>query len=101
VEVKDLGEEIRCAVRDTGPGISRENLSRLFSKFEQFGEPVMPDEKGSGLGLVISKSIVGAHGGRIWAESELDKGSSFIFTIPKDRRREKSGTIPSSGKEQN
>jgi signal transduction histidine kinase/HAMP domain-containing protein len=101
VEVKDLGEEVRCAVRDTGLGISTENLPRLFSKFEQFGKRSASPETGSGLGLVISKSIIEAHGGRIWAESELGKGSSFIFTIPKDRRRSKSETISLSGKEHN
>ena len=87
VEVRDLGENVQCAVRDTGSGISAENLPRLFSKFEQFGKTGKFSEKGSGLGLVISKSIVEAHGGRIWAESEFGKGSSFIFTLPKDRRR--------------
>ena len=87
VEVKDLGENVQCAVRDTGPGISAENLPRLFRKFEQFGKAGRSSEKGSGLGLVISKSIIEAHGGRIWAESEFGKGSSFIFTLPKDRRR--------------
>lgn len=93
VEVKDLGEEVRCAVEDTGPGISKENLSRLFSKFEQFGKPTTTAEKGSGLGLVISKSIIEAHGGRIWAESEPGKGSSFIFTLPKQHRQKKLGEI--------
>lgn len=85
-EVKDLGEEVRCAVKDTGPGISPENLSRLFSKFEQFGKPTTSAEKGSGLGLVISKNIIEAHGGKIWAESKLGEGSSFVFTLPKKQK---------------
>jgi signal transduction histidine kinase/HAMP domain-containing protein len=89
VEVRDLGGEVRCAVKDTGPGISEANLSRLFSKFEQFGKDPGPAEKGSGLGLVISKSIIEAHGGGIWAESELGKGSSFIFTLPKQQPQKK------------
>jgi signal transduction histidine kinase len=93
VEVRDLGEEVRCAVKDTGPGISKENLSRLFSKFEQFGKPTTHSEKGSGLGLVISKSILEAHGGKIWAESEPGKGSSFIFTLPKQHAKKKLGEI--------
>lgn len=87
VEVRDLGEEVRCAVKDTGPGIPPENIERLFNKFEQFGKPTTSSEKGSGLGLVISKSIVEAHGGRIWAESEIGKGTSFIFTLPKKPKR--------------
>lgn len=88
VEVRDLGEEVRCAVKDTGVGISKENFSRLFGKFEQFGKPGPSTEKGSGLGLLISKSIVEAHGGRIWAESEPGKGSSFLFTLPKNQSRQ-------------
>ncbi len=91
VEVRDLGEEVRCAVKDTGSGISKENLSQLFNKFEQFGKPTVSSEKGSGLGLVISKSIIEAHGGRIWVESELGKGSSFNITLPKKQRQEKLG----------
>jgi signal transduction histidine kinase/HAMP domain-containing protein len=94
VEVRDLGEEVRCAVKDTGPGIAPENLARLFSKFEQFGKPTASSEKGSGLGLVISKSIVEAHGGRIWAESEPGQGTAFIFTLPKKpKRKQKLGEI--------
>lgn len=93
-EVKDLGDEAQCAVRDTGPGIAPENLSRLFSKFEQFGKPTTSSEKGSGLGLVISKSIIEAHGGRIWAESELGKGTAVIFTVSKKpKRKQKLGEI--------
>jgi len=93
VEIKDLGAEVRCAVKDTGRGISEENLSRLFSKFEQFGKPMLDSEKGSGLGLVITRSIVIAHGGRIWVESEEGKGASFIFTLPKHQHKKKLGEI--------
>ncbi len=93
VEVRDLGEEVRCAVKDTGSGISNENLSKLFSKFEQFGKPTVSAEKGSGLGLVISKSIIEAHGGRMGVESELGKGSTFFFILPKQHRQKKLGEI--------
>jgi len=94
VTVKDLGEEVQCAVKDTGRGMTPENIQRLFNKFEQFGKPTTGSEKGSGLGLVITKSIVEAHGGRIWAESELGKGSSFVFTLPKRQgKKQKLGEI--------
>ena len=94
VEVRDLGEEVRCAVKDTGPGISEENLKRLFSKFEQFGKPTTSTEKGSGLGLVISQSIVLAHGGRIWAESKPGEGTILFFTLPKKpKKKQKLGEI--------
>ncbi len=94
VEVADRGDNIFCMVKDTGPGISAENLGRLFSKFEQFGQPGASGEKGSGLGLVISKSIIDAHGGRIWAESVLGQGTSFLFELPKQqKRKQKLGEI--------
>jgi signal transduction histidine kinase len=89
VEAKDLGAKIECVVEDTGPGISEENLPKLFSKFQQVGKAKIGSEKGSGLGLAIAKSIVEAHGGRIGAESELGKGSRFIFTLPKQHQGEK------------
>lgn len=89
VEVKDLGEEVRCSVKDTGPGISQENISRLFSKFEQFGKAVGSKEKGTGLGLVISKNIIDAHGGRMGVESEIGQGATFFFILPKHQKRKR------------
>ncbi len=65
-------------IKDTGSGIDPEILPRLFSKFA-----TKSDHKGTGLGLFISKSIVEAHGGRIWAENNADgKGATFAFSIP-------------------
>ncbi len=89
VGAKDLGAGVECMIEDTGPGIAGENLPKLFSKFQQVGKTKIGSEKGSGLGLAIAKSIVEAHGGRIWAESELGKGSRFIFTLPKQHQGEK------------
>ncbi len=69
-------------VRDTGVGMSPEVLERLFTKFFRAdnGKKFRPD--GSGLGLYIAKNILAAHGGEIWAQSELGKGSVFYFTLP-------------------
>jgi len=67
------------SVVDTGPGIPPENLPRIFDRFWQGREAW---RAGSGLGLSIAKGIVEAHGGRIWAESQPGKGSSFFFTVP-------------------
>ena len=72
---------MRFAVRDTGPGIRRDDLPKLFQKFQQLGGPSQK-VSGTGLGLAICKEIVECHGGRIWAESDLGKGSVFIFTLP-------------------
>ena len=71
--------EIRISVRDTGCGIPPEMLDLVFQRFWQVGEN---DRRGSGLGLYISKSIVEAHGGRMWAESTADAGSTFVITLP-------------------
>ncbi|MBL7210455.1 MAG: PAS domain S-box protein [Candidatus Omnitrophica bacterium] len=75
-------DEIDCYVLDSGIGISREELPKAFSKFEQFGRKPGVGEKGTGLGLSIVKGIIEKHKGRIWAESELGKGSKFSFTLP-------------------
>jgi CheY-like chemotaxis protein len=68
-------------VRDTGIGISREQQSRVFNSFEQADGGISRKFGGTGLGLAITKRIVEMMDGRIWVESELGKGSSFIFTI--------------------
>jgi len=70
-------------VADSGRGIAQEDLPKVFNKFEQFGRVAGPGEKGTGLGLSIVKGLVEQHGGRIRVESELGKGSKFIFTLPK------------------
>ncbi|MFH2204077.1 MAG: PAS domain-containing sensor histidine kinase, partial [Elusimicrobiota bacterium] len=75
---------LRVSVEDTGPGIAAEDMPRLFSSFEQFG-PAKSMTGGTGLGLAICKQIVEKHGGRIWAESELGKGTRFCFTLPAGR----------------
>ncbi|NTU42847.1 MAG: PAS domain S-box protein [Nitrospirales bacterium] len=75
----DEGSEVRIEVRDTGIGISPEHLPYIFDAFYRGTR----DTKGSGLGLSIAKTIVEAHGGRIWVESSPGKGSSFSFTLPK------------------
>lgn len=71
--------EIRVAVEDTGPGIPAENLEAIFGRFSQVGRR---DRRGLGLGLYISRCILEAHGGRIWAESPPGGGSTFFFTLP-------------------
>lgn len=70
------------SVADTGPGIGAEQLPHIFDRFWQ-GRPT--DRRGAGLGLAIAKGIVEAHGGRIWAESALGRGSTFFFTLPTPR----------------
>ncbi|MFH1314517.1 MAG: ATP-binding protein, partial [Candidatus Eisenbacteria bacterium] len=64
-------------------GIAEEDMSRLFQKFTQFNRQIGPGDRGTGLGLAISRELVSLWGGRIWAASELGKGSKFTFTLPK------------------
>ncbi len=71
--------EVVVSVADTGPGISVEHLPKIF---DWFWQAQGTKHMGSGLGLSIAKGIVEAHGGRIWVESELGKGSLFSFSLP-------------------
>jgi signal transduction histidine kinase len=73
--------EVRVSVTDTGPGIAPEDHDRIFDEFQQT-EAGIEQREGTGLGLALSKRLVELHGGRIWVESELGNGSTFIFTLP-------------------
>jgi signal transduction histidine kinase/CheY-like chemotaxis protein len=82
LELKAEEGHILCRVKDTGVGISAEDMPKLFGKFEQFGRTHGPGIKGTGLGLTISKALIELHGGRIWAESNPCEGTVFFFTLP-------------------
>ncbi|MFN2217575.1 MAG: sensor histidine kinase [Anaerolineae bacterium] len=75
-----LPGEVQVSVADDGPGIPAENLDHVFDRFWRGAQP---RAQGSGLGLTIARELVRAHGGRIWVESELGKGSTFFFTLPR------------------
>jgi signal transduction histidine kinase len=72
---------VRVSVTDTGPGIAAEDQGRIFEEFQQAAAG-KEQREGTGLGLALSKRLVELHGGRIWVESELGKGSTFVFTLP-------------------
>ena len=77
------GQEIIVSVKDTGIGISGKDQRLMFEKFKQAGDDTLTGKpKGTGLGLSISKEIIEHYGGRIWAESEPGKGSTFSFALP-------------------
>jgi signal transduction histidine kinase len=78
---------ILISIIDTGKGISEENLTKLFQKFHQIESAEENEEGGTGLGLAISKEIITLHGGKIWVESKLDKGTTFQFTLPIQEQR--------------
>jgi|GEM_PF-1089766 len=83
VEITEKEKEMEFSVTDTGPGISPENMSKVFKRFQQFDRIAGSGPKGTGLGLAISKQLVEMHGGRIWVESKAGTGSRFVFTLPK------------------
>lgn len=73
---------VTLSVQDTGPGIPEGEVDKIFDKFYQVGRVNKEKTKGAGLGLAISKALVEMHGGQLWIESELGKGSIFSFSIP-------------------
>jgi len=75
-------DAVRISVADTGVGIRQDDLTRLFEPFQQLDNPVARGAGGTGLGLAISKKFIELHGGRIWAESRENQGSTFYFTLP-------------------
>jgi signal transduction histidine kinase len=83
--IDDLQQQrsaISVSVADTGEGISPEDLDLVFDKYKQTKTGRLSQHKGTGLGLAICKSIVEAHGGKIWVESVVGQGTTFTFVIP-------------------
>jgi two-component system, NtrC family, sensor histidine kinase GlrK len=80
LKIHDI-KEIQVSISDTGCGIHKENLENIFNKFKRI-EGGKETARGTGLGLSIAKHVIAAHGGKIWVESTLGKGSTFFFTLP-------------------
>lgn len=83
INANDEGEMIVVSVTDSGIGMTPEDISKLFRVGVSNSEIGKSKEKGTGLGLLLSKEFVEKHGGKIWVESEPEKGSCFYFSIPK------------------
>jgi signal transduction histidine kinase len=90
IRVSAEDEAFTIAVSDTGAGIAAEDQQKIFDEFQQADNSSTRAQGGTGLGLAISKRIIEMHGGRLWVESSLGKGSTFWFTLPirVDRQRE-------------
>ena len=82
---------IACAVTDTGFGISAEDQAKLFTQFFRSANPSVREQRGTGLGLSITKALVELQGGAMWVESELEKGSTFAFSVPIVNESESTG----------
>lgn len=82
ITTRKINEIVRISVSDTGIGIKKEDLVKLFNKFQQVDSGTSRQYMGTGLGLAISKQLVEMHGGRIWAESKYGEGTTFIFELP-------------------
>ena len=79
------GKGVRITVQDNGEGIPIDELPHVFERFYRTDHARSRDTGGSGLGLAIARSLVEAHGGRIWAESVEGEGSTFAFSLPVSR----------------
>ncbi len=82
VEVTAADGSFVVSVSDTGPGIAETDQENIFEEFQQAESSTRRNKDGTGLGLAIAKRIIDLHGGRIWVESEVGKGSKFTFTLP-------------------
>ena len=86
IEIKKMEEKpyVQISIKDSGIGLEEDEIKKLFTKFfrSENAKRVVPD--GAGLGLYITKNIIKRHGGEIWAESQLNRGSTFYFTLPLD-----------------
>ena len=82
IQAKANNGSFHVSVRDTGPGISAADQSKLFQEFQQADNSITRKKGGTGLGLAISKRIVEMHGGRIWIDLTIGQGSTFSFTVP-------------------
>jgi signal transduction histidine kinase len=97
ISARPLKEKVMIEVRDQGSGIAPENLPYIFDRYTRVGQPGSGGARGSGLGLYVTRKLVEAHGGRIWAESELEKGTTMLFTVPFTAGAEESET-PAGGR---
>lgn len=89
--------QVMVSVTDTGPGISLDDQAKLFQAFSQVDDSPTRKTGGTGLGLSICQELINMHGGRIWVESEVGKGSKFHFTLPLFHKESEGGPLATNG----
>lgn len=99
VGARKEGSWLKVSVKDHGRGIPSDMVGSIFDKFKQVDSSDSREKGGTGLGLAISKAIVEQHGGKIWAESEVGKGSIFCFTLQEPDKKEDVSSLPGEGGE--
>ena len=82
INARQANGVVEISVSDTGVGIAPEDQPKIFEEFRQVGSDYTHKKEGTGLGLTLAKKFVELHGGKIWVESEVGKGSTFVFTLP-------------------
>ncbi|MEM8896726.1 MAG: ATP-binding protein [Bacteroidota bacterium] len=95
VSAEKGNEVVKIAVQDTGIGIPEHKREAIFQEFEQADGSIQREFAGTGLGLSISKKLVEMHGGDLWVESEIGKGSTFYFTLPQAGQQEEAKVLDS------
>jgi signal transduction histidine kinase len=88
ISARQVDGSVEISVSDTGIGIATEDQPKIFEEFRQVGADYAHKVEGTGLGLTLAKKFVELHGGKIWVESEVGKGSKFTFTLPTNVRDE-------------
>lgn len=86
IDLKTEGELVQCSIKDTGVGIPKDQQKNVFSKFFRGNNVLKFETVGTGLGLYITRAFIEASGGKIWLESEENKGTNMIFTLPKMKK---------------
>lgn len=90
IQSRQMGSELQISVVDKGIGIPAKDLETVFDRMYRIEQRLTPETGGVGLGLAICRGLVEAHGGRIWVESKLERGSTFYFTLPLDTKEGRS-----------
>ncbi|HEX58601.1 MAG TPA: PAS domain S-box protein [Methanomicrobia archaeon] len=101
VTVEDKEDNIEFCVADTGVGIPKDELPKIFEAFYEAGSRdvngYLKHRQGIGVGLFVVRSVIEAHGGRVWAESEVGRGSRFFFTLPRVQEAQQTTSKPRGG----